>query len=635
MLREGWDIRNVTTIVPLRPLTAKSEILPEQTLGRGLRRMTPPGQASEIVTVVEHKAFASLYQQELSQQGVEIEVVEVDKVPRTTVTIFPDDKKPDFSKMEIELPTVSEEYRIVPELENLTIEDVRRRFSSAGFTPLRLGEKGSTELDYEGRTLLTDEIVQQMKIQIPLLKSGFGAVSYYREQLERMCKIRGLHAVLAPLIQTFLEDILFGEHFDLSDQRLINRLPDADVAEHIRATFVPLIQQRITRQQKRERAGEPLVLSQWKPYQVTHSETRPTVNSPRTLFNLVPCNQGLEVAFSKFVGSAPDVVAFAKNAGPQSLRIDYLSEGTRLAFYTPDFFVHGSDSNYYLVETKGRADRDVSAKARAAVGWCKAASSKSVKWNYVYVPQGTFERLASPEFTDLASLCKPALADLLVEAAQSQPSLPFEQAGGTEALEQFVPQKTFAKLPSRYQSNIQQAAMLFKFLENKENISFSPVFTPLLGAMEDACNTMLLARLLPSMPSGRVAEKDFFNPILSSIDRSKWKHYQDELKKLERTLVFRSPISPMGHLRFCLEYAIKSKEELGGVLRAVKLHFGSDQDKELLETLSSVHQFRNKYIAHQEHATVTKDLAREQLKTWTTTLTLLYSQSVPVAAGRA
>src|SRR5207253_1587987 len=192
----------------------------------------------------------SLYQQELSQQGVEIEVVEVDKVPRTTVTIFPDDKKPDFSKMEIELPTVSEEYRIVPELENLTIEDVRRRFSSAGFTPLRLGEKGSTELDYEGRTLLTDEIVQQMKIQIPLLKSGFGAVSYYREQVERMCKVRGLHSVLAPLILIFLEDILFGVHVDLTDQRLINRLPDADVAEHIRATFVPLIQQRITRQEK-------------------------------------------------------------------------------------------------------------------------------------------------------------------------------------------------------------------------------------------------------------------------------------------------------------------------------------------------------------------------------------------------
>ena len=48
----------------------------------------------------------------------------------------------------------------------LTIDDIRSRFRNAGFTPLRLGEKGATEIDYEGRTLLTDEIVQQMKIEI-------------------------------------------------------------------------------------------------------------------------------------------------------------------------------------------------------------------------------------------------------------------------------------------------------------------------------------------------------------------------------------------------------------------------------------------------------------------------------------
>ena len=48
MLREGWDIRNVTTVVPLRPYSSKANILPEQTLGRGLRRMTPPGGANEL-----------------------------------------------------------------------------------------------------------------------------------------------------------------------------------------------------------------------------------------------------------------------------------------------------------------------------------------------------------------------------------------------------------------------------------------------------------------------------------------------------------------------------------------------------------------------------------------------------------
>ena len=166
-------------------------------------------------------------------------------------------------------------------------------------------------------------------------------------------------------------------------------------------------------------------------------------------------------------------------------------------------------------------------------------------------------------------------------------------------------------------------------LENKENMSFSPVFTPLLGAMEDACNAVILARLLPAMPSSRVSEKEFFNPILSSIDQKKWKYYQDELKKLERTLVFRSPISPMGHLKFCLEYAIKSKEVLGGVLGAIKLQFGSEQDKQLLDLLASAYQFRNKYIAHQEQATVTKDLAHEQLTVWRTTLRMLYEEGRP------
>ncbi len=39
VLKEGWDVRNVTTIVGLRAYSAASNILPEQTLGRGLRKM--------------------------------------------------------------------------------------------------------------------------------------------------------------------------------------------------------------------------------------------------------------------------------------------------------------------------------------------------------------------------------------------------------------------------------------------------------------------------------------------------------------------------------------------------------------------------------------------------------------------
>src|SRR5205814_4935634 len=59
MLREGWDVQNVTVVVGLRPYTAKANILPEQTIGRGLRLMfrdLPTGY-TERVDIIGNKAF--------------------------------------------------------------------------------------------------------------------------------------------------------------------------------------------------------------------------------------------------------------------------------------------------------------------------------------------------------------------------------------------------------------------------------------------------------------------------------------------------------------------------------------------------------------------------------------------------
>ncbi len=57
MLKEGWDVRNVTTIVGLRAYAAKSNILPEQTLGRGLRMMYRGTGTQETVSVMGTPAF--------------------------------------------------------------------------------------------------------------------------------------------------------------------------------------------------------------------------------------------------------------------------------------------------------------------------------------------------------------------------------------------------------------------------------------------------------------------------------------------------------------------------------------------------------------------------------------------------
>jgi type III restriction enzyme len=282
-----------------------------------------------------------------------IEVVDIADVPKTTVSIYPDNTNKDVKNLEIEVPRLSSGHRIQATLEGLKIEDVRKEFKK--YQPLPLGGLGKTEIEYEGRHLFTNEVVERLKINLPLLESGVGAVSYFVKQLEQICKVRGTHAALAPLVQTFLEELLFGKKTDLYDQALISRLGDSDVAEHLRAVFVPLIRARTTTVEKRIPEAKPVALSSWKPFQVTHSERHPVLQAGRTLFNLVPCNRELEVAVATFLDQrAKDVAAFAKNAGPQSLRIDYLAAGSRLSFYTPDFFVRSKEGHYYLVETKGR-----------------------------------------------------------------------------------------------------------------------------------------------------------------------------------------------------------------------------------------------------------------------------------------
>ena len=196
MLREGWDVRNVTTVVPLRPYSSKARILPEQTLGRGLRRMTPPGGANEIVTVVDHPAFANLYQEELAQEGLPIEVVDVGGIPRTTVSIYPDERNKDVKALEILVPRLSAGHRIVPKLEGITVDHVKEAMERLGLRPLPLAGKIETQIEYEGRQLFTGEVVERMEFDIPLLESGLGAVSYYVKQLETLCKVRDRKSVV-------------------------------------------------------------------------------------------------------------------------------------------------------------------------------------------------------------------------------------------------------------------------------------------------------------------------------------------------------------------------------------------------------------------------------------------------------
>ncbi len=594
--------------------------------------MTPPGEESvaETVTVVEHKSFLSLYEDELADEGLMLEVVDVEKVPRTTVSIFPDAENKDLVALDLEIPRLSHGIGIDSDLSDLDFEDVRKAFSN--LEPLPLGETREEEITYEGRHLIIDELIEQMKIKLPLLSDPIGAISFYREELERAVKIKGTHQRLAPLLQRFIEEVLFEKSVDLYDDRVVGRLADSDVRTYIQATFIPLLRKKVTRHQERLAEEPPQSVTVWKPFQATHSETHPAQIAERTPFNLVPCNRQLEVAMTRFLDHADDVASFAKNQGPQCLRIDALTAEGRRSLYAADFLIRRTNGSYVLAETKGRPDPDVAGKARAAAEWCKAASTSKVKWEYLYVSEDIFKQFAGDSVVELLRTCRPTLKKLLEEAGSAQMALPLGQTDTEEfnrTVYEFISEDDLGSLPLRARKGIQEAVLLFDYMAKKKKVSFSPVFQPLLGPLDAIAEAILLDRLEPELPEESEEQDGFFSPNLSAEKKKHREFLENQVSLLRRFLVHRSPIMPIGVLRFCLQYAAKDDKAPDGILAAVRKRFSNLAETGLGELLGGVYEFRNTYVAHSKDELDDRVKAEEALRQWIDAIHKLSGSSAP------
>ncbi len=91
MLREGWDVQNVTVVVGLRPYAAKANILPEQTIGRGLRLMFRdiPTSYTERVDIIGNKAFLSFVEDLEKIEELQLDTFKIGEDKLQILTILP------------------------------------------------------------------------------------------------------------------------------------------------------------------------------------------------------------------------------------------------------------------------------------------------------------------------------------------------------------------------------------------------------------------------------------------------------------------------------------------------------------------------------------------------------------------
>lgn len=621
MLREGWDVRNVTTIVPLRPYSAKSNILAEQTLGRGLRRMTRPGETLERVTVVEHSAFIKFYEEELEQEGLDITVEDLTQAGKPqTVTIFVDHRKP-VDDLEIVIPSVSDSIETISTLDALTFDEVRDYFSKR-FKPLPIREARSGTIHFEERTLFTDEIVRQYELDRGLLQMGATAISVYVREIEKVCRIQSAHATLAPLIHQFAEEVLFERPVNLYSGEIDHRMGDVDVAEHIRATFAPLIRSRTVLEQKRKRISTGGKVSLWKNFQATRSDRKPCVEAKRTIFNLVPCGSSFEAEFTDFLDECEDVGAFIKNAGPQKLLVDYLSPVGRPALYWPDFIVRMKNGDYLLVETKGQQDAAVALKAKSAVEWCKTASGSGVSWTYVYVTMPLFESNSEFSMESLARACLPKLKSLLDSLKTQQLELPLEATPAEvkqERAEEFLRGIDTSDLSPKIATAVEEAITILAYSKRMGHSRFGAAFQALLEPWESLCGAVLKQEMGPYVPQDREEQRYYFDPYLAELP----KPLESEVKKhtinLKKNLVFGAHNNRIGNLIFCLSFGSAPRfanYQISGVWNDVVEAFSGSKHQALIPVLNEMNEFRNRYVVHGEEPLTDLALAEHAMRVW-------------------
>ena len=436
MLREGWDVQNVTVVIGLRPYTSKANILPEQTIGRGLRLMFRElaGEYIERVDVIGNSAFINFVEDLEKDEGTKFDTFQLGKEKLEIVTIMVDPAK---AEKDIEIPVLSP---ILVRKKTLSEEISSLDVHTLKCPKLPKKETGADieTFQYDGYDFLTLQKLIERQYKIPQAQTAQEVISYYAKLIAQDVKLPSQFAYLVPKIRQFLEERAFGEKVNLDDPTILKAI-SSNVSQYVVVqTFVKALRAIIIEERFPEIVGPPRKLSQTEPF----AYSRPTCRASKCIFNRVPCDNEFEVEFSKFLQLTKGVTKFSKLPSRFGFSIEYTDTVANLRYYEPDFVAVLETGEQYLIETKGREDTDVPHKDRAAKLWCEYASDLTeTHWQYLKIPQQDFRRLEPNEFSDLSVFKYEQQTLTASEEKQTKPTISRE-----EQVEDYIKKGESAKL---------------------------------------------------------------------------------------------------------------------------------------------------------------------------------------------
>ena len=397
MLREGWDVRNVTIVLGLRPFTSKAKILPEQAVGRGLRLMKGISpDRTQTLEVMGTGAFEDFVRQ-LETEGVGIKTVTTP--PKPPVRVEPVLEKSEFDiAIPLTQPVYTRNYKRLSDLDAYSLDPV--------YDQGELDEPLRIRLKMEFATTETE--VHQTDIAAgppPLAQEIIASIT---SKVIKTAKLTGVFDDLYPIVRRYLKSRCFGSEIDLEKPDIRLKLRDHMLQEGIAKYLARKIGELTAEIRPIKFKSKDFRLSETAPF--TWRRNLPLLSCDKTIFNLVATYNDFEKSFARFLEKASDILRFAslgttEQESGTSFRVDYLKPSGATGFYYPDWVavqqMDGGEVNW-IIETKGRVWEGTKAKDKAIRLWCEKVTQQTGKpWRYLRVNQTEFGTGAWSSLTEM------------------------------------------------------------------------------------------------------------------------------------------------------------------------------------------------------------------------------------------
>jgi len=399
MLREGWDVKNVTVVLGLRPFTAKAEILPEQVIGRGLRLMPKVSpDRTQTLEVLGTRNLLNVLRDQLEAEGVGVATRKKDPPMPVIITPVQERLVHDIA-IPITKPSLVHDIR---KLSELKVEALNAIYEQED-----LAEQFRVKLKLEFATTKTE--VHQADIAAGELPPAHELLASLTNKVIDRVKLPNRFAELYPAVRDYVATRCFGKTVNLDDEALRSHLSRLELQEGIAKYLARKIADLTVERRAIAFDRADFRLSETKPF--SWRRNLPPLEAKKTVFNYVATYNDYERRFAVFLDKAGDIVRFASlgtteqgDSGTQ-FRVDYLKPSGAIGFYHPDWMVVQKTSSgeiNWIIETKGRVWEETDAKDKKVKGWCKRVSEATgADWRYARVDQLRFDAFRG---TDLGPL---------------------------------------------------------------------------------------------------------------------------------------------------------------------------------------------------------------------------------------